>query len=110
MTTILPVLQKGSSYTLIGGGAAEQAIPNHGLVCIPAAGQLMLTQILAAESKGTGIRINEVVLHSMIATRERLGDDHPEWLTADEVGKYTAWLATDEASMVSGSIIRLYQR
>lgn len=107
--TFLPVLQKGSSYTLIGGGAAEQAIPNYGLVCIPAAGQLMLTQILAAESKGTGIRINEVVLHSMIATRERPSDEHPEWLTANEVGQYTAWLATDEASMVSGSIIRLYQ-
>lgn len=107
--TFLPVLQKGSSYTLIGGGAAEQAIPNYGLVCIPAAGQLMLTQILINESKGTGIRINEVVLHSMIATRERLGDEHPEWITADEVGKYTAWLASDEASMVSGSIIRLYQ-
>lgn len=107
--TFLPVLQKGSSYTLIGGGAAEQAIPNYGLVSIPAAAQLMLTQILVAESKGTGIRINEVVLHSMIATRDRPGDDHPEWITANEVGQYTAWLATEEASMVSGSIIRLYQ-
>lgn len=29
--TLLPVLQKGSSYTLIGGGAAEQAIPNYGI-------------------------------------------------------------------------------
>lgn len=108
--TFLPVLQQGSSYTLIGGGAAEQAIPNYGLVCIPAAGQIMLTQILVAESKDTGIRINEVILHSMIATRERPGDEHPEWITADEVGQYTAWLASDEASMVSGSIIRLYQR
>lgn len=107
--TFLPVLPKGSSYTLIGGGAAEQAIPNYGLVCIPAAGQIMLTQILIAESKNTGVRINEVVLHSAIATRERPGDEHPEWLTADEVGQYTAWLASDEATMVSGSIIRLYQ-
>jgi NAD(P)-dependent dehydrogenase (short-subunit alcohol dehydrogenase family) len=107
--TFLPVLPKGSSYTLIGGGAAEQAIPNYGLVCIPAAGQVMLTQILVAEGKEAGIRINEVVLHSPIATRERPGDEHPEWLTADEVGQYTAWLASDEASMVSGSIIRLYQ-
>jgi NAD(P)-dependent dehydrogenase (short-subunit alcohol dehydrogenase family) len=107
--TFLPVLPKGSSYTLIGGGAAEQAIPNYGLVCIPAAGQVMLTQILVAEGKEAGIRINEVVLHSPIATRERPADEHPEWLTADEVGQYIAWLASDEASMVSGSIIRLYQ-
>lgn len=107
--TFLPVLQRGSSYTLIGGGAAEQAIPNYGLVCVPAAGQVMLTQVLVEENKGSGIRINEVVVHSLIATRERPGDGHPEWLTADEVGAYTAWLASEQASMVTGSIIRLYQ-
>lgn len=69
----------------------------------------MLTQILVEENKGSGIRINEVVLHSYIATRNRPNDGHPEWITADEVGKYTAWLASEEASMVTGSIIRLYQ-
>ena len=107
--TFLPVLEKGSSYTLIGGGAADKAIPNYGLVCIPAAGQIMLTQVLVEENKGSGVRINEVVLHSLIATRSNPGNEHPEWLTADEVGAYTAWLASDQASMVSGSIIRLYQ-
>ena len=69
----------------------------------------MLTQILIEENKSSGVRINEVVLHSMIVTRERYADGHPEWLTADEVGRYTAWLASDEASMVTGSIIRLYE-
>ena len=107
--TFLPILERGSSYTLIGGGAADQPMPNYGLVCIPAAGEIMLTQILIEENKSSGVRINEVVLHSMIATRERPADGHPEWLTADEVGKYTAWLASDEASMVTGSIIRLYE-
>lgn len=107
--TFLPVLTRGSSYTLIGGGAADQAIPNYGPVCVPAAGQLMLTQVLVEENKGSGIRINEVVLHSLIATRERPGDRHPEWLTADEVGAYTAWLASDSARMVTGSIISFYQ-
>lgn len=108
--TFLPVLQRGSTYTLIGGGAADKAIPNYGLVCIPAAAEIMLTNILIEENKGSGVRINEVVLNSLIATRERPNDGHPEWLTASEVGRYTAWLASDEASMVTGSIIRLYQR
>lgn len=53
--------------------------------------------------------IHPVVLHRYIATRERPKDGHSEWITALEVGKYTAWLASDEASMVTGSIIRLYQ-
>lgn len=105
--TFLPVLQRGSSYTLIGGGAALQAMPNYGLVCIPAAAEVMLTQVLIEEMKGSGIRINEVILNSYILTRERDGKGHPEWITADEVGRYTAWLASDEASMVSGTIIQL---
>ncbi|MBD2774275.1 SDR family NAD(P)-dependent oxidoreductase [Iningainema tapete] len=107
--TFLPVLQRGSTYTLIGGGAADQAIPNYGLVCIPAAGEIMLTQMLIQENKGSGVRINEVVLHSLIATRKQSGEERPELLTADEVGRYTAWLASDEANMVTSSIIRLYQ-
>lgn len=107
--TFLPVLQRGSTYTLIGGGAADQAIANYGPVCVPAAGEIMLAQVLIEENNGSGVRINEVVLHSMIATRKQPGEKHPEWLTADEVGRYTAWLASDEASMVSSSIVRLYQ-
>lgn len=105
--TFLPVLDRGSSYTLIGGGAALKAMPNYGPVCIPAAAEVMLTQVLIEEMKGSGVRINEVILNSYILTRERDGTGHPEWITADEVGRYTAWLASDEASMVSGTIIHL---
>lgn len=105
--TFLPVLKPGSSYTLIGGGAALKPMPNYGLVCVPAAAEVMLTQVLIEEMKGSGIRINEVILNSYILTRERDGEGHPEWVTADEVGRYTAWLASDEASMVSGTIIQL---
>lgn len=105
--TFLPVLKPDSSYTLIGGGAALKAMPHYGLVCIPAAAEVMLTQVLIEEMKGSGIRINEVILNSYILTRERDGEGHPEWITADEVGRYTAWLASDEASMVSGTIVQL---
>ncbi|MBD1848018.1 SDR family oxidoreductase [Cyanobacteria bacterium FACHB-63] len=105
--TFLPVLKPGSSYTLIGGGAALKATPNYGLVCIPAAAEVMLTQVLVEEMKGSRVRINEVILNSYILTRERDGEGHPEWITADEVGQYMAWLASDEARIVSGTIIQL---
>jgi len=110
--TFLPVLaqQKGSSYTLLGGGAAETAIPNYSLIAIPAAGQLMLTKVAIEEMKGSGVRINEVIVHSLVATRSTAEQNQPEWITADEIGEYTAWLASDEAHMVSGSIIRLYEQ
>lgn len=48
------------------------------------------TAVLIEENKGSDVRLNEVVLHSYIATRDRAGEGHPEWITADEVAKYTA--------------------
>ena len=105
--TFLPILKRGSSYTLIGGGAALKASQNYGLVCIPAAAEVMLTQVLIEEMKGSGVRINELILNSYIVTRDRDGEGHLEWITADEVGRYAAWLASEEASMVSGTIIQL---
>ncbi len=110
--TFLPVLapSKGSSYTLVGGGAAEIAIPTYSLIAIPAAGQLMMAKVLMEEMKGSGVRINEVVIHSLVATRLNQGQAKPEWITTDEVGECVAWLASDEAYMVNGSIIRLHEQ
>ncbi|HEY9653208.1 MAG TPA: SDR family oxidoreductase [Coleofasciculaceae cyanobacterium] len=110
--TFLPVLaqNKGSSYTLVGGGAAEIAIPNYSLIAIPAAGQLMMAKVFMEEMKGSSVRINEVVIHSLVATRANQGQAKPEWITADEIGECIAWLASDEAHMVNGSIIRLNEQ
>ncbi len=110
--TFLPLLapNKGSSYTLVGGGAAEIAIPNYSLIAIPAAGQLMMAKVLMEETKGSGVRINEVVIHSLVATRLNQAQAKPEWITADEIGDCVAWLASDEAYMVNGSIIRLNEQ
>lgn len=110
--TFLPVLaqNKGSSYTFVGGGAAEIAIPNYSLIAIPAAGQLMMAKVLMEEMKGSSVRINEVVIHSLVATRLNQGQAKPEWITADEIGDCIAWLASDEAHMVNSSIIRLNEQ
>lgn len=110
--TFLPVLahNKGSSYTLLGGGAAETAIPNYSLIGIPAAGQLMLAKVVIEEMKGSGVRINQVIVHSLVATRSTQGQIQPQWITADEIGECIAWLTSDEAHMVSGSIIRLNEQ
>ncbi|MBC8121785.1 MAG: SDR family oxidoreductase, partial [Gemmatimonadaceae bacterium] len=90
--TFLPVMTHGGSYTFIGGGAAHKPIPKYGAVCIPAAAQLMLVRVLVEENRGIGVRINEVVLNSLIATRERPADEQQAQLTAEEVGRYIAWL------------------
>lgn len=110
--SFLPVLakKKGSTYTLLGGSAAEIPFPNVSPVAITAAGQLMLTKVIVEEMKGSGVRINEVIVQGMVKTRVMEAHSGPEWITPQEIGEYTAWLASDEAYMVTGSIIHLNQR
>ncbi|MBU7585310.1 MAG: SDR family oxidoreductase [Nostoc sp. TH1S01] len=110
--TFLPVLKehKGASYTFIGGAAAEVPIPNVSPVSIPAAGQLMLTQVLMQENKGSAVRINEVIVHSWVATRTSKERSQPTWISADDIGEFTAWLASDAGAMVNGSLLRLYEK
>jgi NAD(P)-dependent dehydrogenase (short-subunit alcohol dehydrogenase family) len=110
--TFLPILQerKGASYTLVGGAAAEVPIPNVSPVSISAAGQLMLAQVLMQENKGSTIRINEVIVHSWVATRSSKDRSQPTWITADDIGEFTAWLASDAAFMVNSSLLRLYEK
>jgi NAD(P)-dependent dehydrogenase (short-subunit alcohol dehydrogenase family) len=107
--TFLPVLaqQKRGSYTLLGGSAAEVPIPNYSPVAIPAAGQLMLTKVVVEELRGSGVRINEVIANGWVLTRAKAGHGKSDWITADEIGAFTAYLASDEANMVNGSIINL---
>ncbi len=110
--TFLPMLSenKGSSYTFLGGAAAENAIPNYSLVAIPAAGQLMMAKVLMQEMKDSGVRINEVMVNSLVNTRATEENAKPEWITADEIGDYVAWLASDEAHMVNSSVPYLQEQ
>lgn len=110
--TFLPVLKenKGTSYTLIGGAAAEVPIPNVSPVSISAAGQLMLAQVLMEENKGSTVRINEVMVHSWVATRSSKERSQATWVSADDIGEFTAWLASEEAYMVNSSVLRLYEK
>lgn len=110
--TFLPVLteNKGSSYTFLGGSASENVIPNYSLVAIPAAGQLMMAKVLMEEMKDSGVRINEVMVNSLVNTRATEDNAKPEWITADEIGDYVAWLASDEAHMVNSSVPYLQEQ
>lgn len=110
--TFLPILEqvKGSSYTLLGGSAAENPIPFYSLVAVPAAGQLMMAKVLMEEMKDSAVRINEVMINSLVNTRETKDQAQSEWITADEIGDYVAWLTSDEAHMVRSSVPYLQQQ
>ena len=104
--TFLPVLAKtaGSSYTFLGGGAANQAIPNYSVVAIPAAAQLMMAKVVMQEMTDSGVRINEVIANTLVNTRASQDKAEPSWLTADEIGEYIAWLASDEGRVANGTV------
>ena len=104
--TFLPVLAriKGSSYTFLGGSAAEIPIPNYSVVAIPAAGQLMMAKVVMQEMKDSGVRINQVIINSLVNTRASQDKAQPDWVTADEIGNYIAWLTSDEGKAINGTV------
>jgi NAD(P)-dependent dehydrogenase (short-subunit alcohol dehydrogenase family) len=86
--TFIPLVQASKgSYTLINGGGALHPVPTAGPVSVSASGQLMLGNVLAAENKGFGVRVNNLVLATPIRTRSR-PDGQSDWLTADDAGRY----------------------
>jgi len=105
---MLPAMvdRPGASYTIINGDAAERPVVRSGLASVTAAAQLMLMRTLAAEARGHAVRVNLLLLGPVRAP----GRGRPEWLTTAEVGAMAAWLASDAARMVSGSILRLPER
>ena len=109
--TFLPGMadRRGASYTLLGGLSAVLTIPKYSVVSVNSAAQLMMAKVLMEELKDARVRINQVMF-GMINTRARAGYARPEWITAEEVGSFCAYLASSHASMLSGGIIQLGNR
>ncbi|MBX7165335.1 MAG: SDR family oxidoreductase [Pirellulales bacterium] len=109
--TWLPVLagRQGSSYTLLGGLSAVMPIAQYGVVSVNSAGQLMLARVLMEEMKDTCVRINQVMF-GYIHTRARAAHARPEWITAEEVGEFCAYLASAAGACVGSGVIQLGNR
>jgi NAD(P)-dependent dehydrogenase (short-subunit alcohol dehydrogenase family) len=106
--TFLPAMAAGSTYTFIAGLAAEVPSARAGPVAIAMAGQQVLQRVLAEEMRESGVRINELLVKSVMS-RAR-GQPGPETLTAEEVGLFAARLASSEGAHWNGVQIRLLDR
>lgn len=108
---LLPLIadRSGASYTLINGSGATSPVAGSGPSNVSAAAQLMLGRVLAREHRDRPVRINTLLLDTPVATRSR---EHvkPEWLTADEAGRYVAWLVSDAAADVDAQVITFGSR
>ena len=65
-------------------------------------------RVLASEHRHEPIRINALVLGTPIVSRIK-PDGDTDWLTAEEVGQYVAWLVSSR-STTRGQIIRFNSR
>ncbi len=101
---LLPRLreQVGSSYQLVVGDTAESPVPGASLSTVTAAGVLGLFRAAAAEERV--VRVNALYLAPVLTRNRPTGP--AGWLTAEEVGVYAAWLASDAGAAVRGEIVR----
>ncbi len=102
---LIPMLasRPGSLYLSIGGGAAFAPLRDAGLVSIAAAGQLMLTRVLARERGPAPPRILELVVDGPVNTRESRQFAEPAWIRDDDVGRVVTELVLRGATAWSPS-------
>ncbi len=95
-----------SFYLFVNGGAALMPVPQSGPVSIVAAAQEMLKNVLVAENQQNKIRINSILVTSMIETRARAKNSYTK-VSATDVGNYLVYLASAEGRSARGQTIRL---
>lgn len=105
-----PLLERaGSSYVAINGMASDAPRPGSSLIAITGVAQEMLVRQLAAEHRQSAVRIATVMLGPVRTEGmdPALAAQHPDWITADEVGDFVAQLSSPRLAMVHDTLIRL---
>jgi NAD(P)-dependent dehydrogenase (short-subunit alcohol dehydrogenase family) len=90
----IPLLRERpeSLYLALGGGAAFQPVAGAGLMSVAAAGQLMLTRVLASEASDASPQVLELIVNGPANTRESRDIADAKWITDNEIGTVVAEL------------------
>ena len=103
--TFLPVFQEnGGTFIFINGPLAFEPWDGSGLVSIATAAQHMLFKTIAKESAGTEARVVELVNYAYILNRQTQPSSS---ISGDDVGKYVAWLISENSGEYHGESIHL---
>jgi len=95
LQTFVPAIRSGGMYVAIGGGMADWIFPGAGMTSACQAAQRAMVRSFAAENEEkAGIRIRELMLHSMIAGRSKRDVAQPNWITDDDVGRHVLTMLT----------------
>lgn len=91
----MPLLRSPSgAYVQVLGAAAEFPVPNSSLVSITAAAVTMHGRALAAETGDSGVRVRQIMIDALVATRSR-APGVETGVTAREIGELAADLIVD---------------
>lgn len=89
LQALVPILAAGGTYLAIGGGLADWVVPGMGAMSVCQAGQRAMLKTFAAEHGGEhGVRIRELMLHSMITGESNRDKAQPNWITDEDVGRH----------------------
>ncbi len=109
-----PMVHQGWGRILhVSSRAARSGRRNAAAYAIAKSGVLSLTEIQAEELHDTGVTVN-AILPSIIDTSSNRASmpsaDYSRWPTPDEVARVLLFLASDDASLISGATIPVYGR
>jgi NAD(P)-dependent dehydrogenase (short-subunit alcohol dehydrogenase family) len=102
--SVIPALEPvaGGYVTINGPLAFEPRTPSAGLVSVAAAAQAMLARVLMEELTGSQVRVNEVIYSSF-----GWGHDERNAVTGAHLGRYVAYLLSNQGAHVRGQTIHL---
>lgn len=107
------IAAKYGRIVAVGSRAAVETMPNFAAYSVSKAGLVALVKNVAAETKDLGITSN-VVLPSTIDTalnrKAMPSADFSRWVRPESIAKTLVWLASKDASDVSGAVIPIYGR
>lgn len=102
----VPLMPTGGAIVNVGAAATARAAMGMGAYTASKSGVARLTEALAEEHKGQGIRVN-AVLPSILdtpANRAEMGAaDAAKWVTPLELAQVVAFLLSDAASAITGA-------
>jgi NAD(P)-dependent dehydrogenase (short-subunit alcohol dehydrogenase family) len=84
---------------------------NKGAYAVSKRGVISLTEILAEETKGTGITVNAIAPSIVLTEANKMSmpkSDTSKWVTPEEIAELIVFLCSDHARSVSGNVIRIF--
>ena len=112
---VLPhMIERGSGRIInVGARQGERGVGGNGPYSVAKAGVLALTEVMADETRDSGITVNAVVPSVIDTPGNRAGmpdADFDTWVPPAQLAATMVFLAGDEAASISGDRIHVFNR